>query len=175
MINVVYSILKGEGLGVRSGAAQRGASDLSRLSRKSCVSLLGSIQTCAAPPSYEEVGPLSRNCSRPTPEKPSHGRSLRRTDSAERRRGGYAFLDLIDLDVAQAGPLVAGGDDRTGAHYVDADSSSLEIHRPGPGERPQSSLGRCKDAEGGIPLIETIDPLITIVPLGASTAAPSAR
>ena len=55
------------------------------------------------------------------------------------------FFDLIDLRVAEG--LIAGCDDRAGANYVDADSSSLEIYRPGPRERPQSSLGRCIDAE----------------------------
>src|SRR6266699_4013071 len=62
---------------------------------------------------------------------------VRGPDATAWCRGGHAFLDLIDLSVAQAPILVAGRDDRTGTHHVDADSATLEIHRPSPRERPQ--------------------------------------
>src|SRR5580700_8698831 len=121
MSSVEFPLLKGEGLGVRSDL--RGATI------------------------YEEVGPGHVTALVRREENHRVSDLIRCPDSAQWRRGGYAFLDLIDLRVAHARPCVAWRDDRAGAHHVDADSASLEIHPPGPREGPQSSFRRRIDAE----------------------------
>src|ERR1700682_4963978 len=101
---------------------------------------------------YEEVGPGHVTALVRREENHRARDFLDCPDATERRAGGYAFFDLFNLCVAQAAILVAWGDDRAGADYVDADSSPFQIHRPGPRERAECRFGRRIDAECRHPL-----------------------
>src|SRR5262249_25521198 len=62
------------------------------------------------------------------------GDLLRRSEPAERHRGGDHLLALL-ADLGRREQVVQPGRvDRAGAHRIDADASRLEVGRPGAGE-----------------------------------------
>jgi hypothetical protein len=79
-------------------------------------------------------------------------------------------MHLLDLFAGEAElVLVAGRDDRTGPTTLTRILRSFEVDRPCPRKRPQGRLARSVDPNASTPLIDTMEPLITIeAPSGIS-------
>ena len=91
------------------------------------------------------------------------GNFFRRAGPAQRSRGRGLRLELFDLLIAQSKLcLVASGNDRSRTHHVDPNVAALEVYRPCPRERSEGRFRRSVNSERGEPLIDTIEPVMTI-------------